>query len=151
MAQNTLLTRQWPSMHNVCTLWGVHLVTMLCFVFFWKFHQSIWLHSSYSISPTASETCKKYSTGVCCVKSYVSKSKKHGYVLEGWYIYMIFHVVIFLQNLPTPKNRTHVSYVSKRNFLRNTPQYITTEWTPCNVLPLGACCKKRSVSIRTKE
>ena len=26
-------------------------------------------------------------------------------------------------NVPTPKIRTHVSYVSKRNFLHNTPQY----------------------------
>ena len=39
---------------------------------------------------------------------------KLGYVLEGWYVYMIFHDVIFLQNVPTPKICTHVSYVSKR-------------------------------------
>jgi len=64
-------------------------------------------------------------SGVCCIKSYVSKRKKRGYVLEGWYVYMIFHDLIFLQKVPTPKFRTHVSYISKRNLLYNRPQSIT--------------------------
>ena len=63
----------------------------------------------------------KQHTGVCCVKSYVSKRKKRGYEFWG--------LVRFGGKLQpeksckrtNPPKRTHISYVSKRNFLHNTP------------------------------
>ena len=65
------------------------------------------------------------------------KRKKHGFEIGGWYVYLDFHGVISQQNVPTPEIRTHVSYVSKRNFLYNAPQYVCmkTHWTDTKMPP----------------
>ena len=60
--------------------------------------------------------------GVCCIKTYASKRKKELTFRGGWYVLEENYIMKIQVNVPTPKIRTHVSYVSKRNFLHNTPQ-----------------------------
>ena len=61
-------------------------------------------------------------TGVCCIKTYVSKRKKELTFQGGWYVLEENYIMKIQVNIPTPKICTHVSYVSKRNFLHNTPK-----------------------------
>ena len=46
-----------------------------------------------------------FMTGVCCITTYVSKRKKELTFRGGWYVYLDFHDVIFLQNVPTSSKR----------------------------------------------
>ena len=67
------------------------------------------------------------SSGVCCVKSYVSKRKKCWYEIWGLVRFggKLHHEKSC--NHTNPPKHTHVSYVLKRNFLHNTPQWRACE------------------------
>ena len=71
-----------------------------------------------SFASPSSYNIKGYA-GVCCITTYVSKRKKELTFRGGWYVYLHFHDVIFLQNVRT---------CSKRKFFlmfRNVSCYTT--------------------------
>ena len=74
-----------------------------------------------SFASPSSYNVKGYA-GVCCITTYVSKRKKELTFRGGWYVLEENYIMKIQVKVPTPKIRTHVSYVSKRNFLPNTPQ-----------------------------
>ena len=59
--------------------------------------KGIWICQSSSL-PALHLQKGPHSIGVCCITSYV---------LEGWYVYMIFQDVNSLQNVPTSLKRTY--------------------------------------------
>ena len=73
------------------TLCFVPSVVMFCLVFFWKFLLLIQMHSSCSISPTPSETCKN------ALQNITTEAMKHS-VEGGWWGIGIFYRKIMFPN-----------------------------------------------------
>ena len=77
-----------------------------------------WMQASFHSHVVA---FKQWS-GVCCIKSYVSKRKKRGYEFGGWYVYLGNYTMKIQVNVPTLKFVPTYLTFTKRNFLYNAPQ-----------------------------